>query len=481
MLVRVTVSAAPQPGASAIADAQRRRAYQGRAWRAGTRLAYWSGVILLTLSGAASHAQVLDPLKPPRNPPWNVHEVFEPLVFPDWWDRDERDKRQPEDRPVKVRQHPGYESVGLRAGSWMVYPSMTLGGLFDSNIFASNIDKRSDLAAVVAPTVRAHTLWERHEIDLQASARSYFYRENPGLDQNNASLTGRSRIDIAHDRALLSRFEVAHLNIDVGTLSSPAGAVQPTPYDLLSGDVAYRHEFNRLTVSVGGRATSYNYGLTRSQDGRVINQDNRDGQVYALYGRADYALSPKFGFFGALEGNRRDLRGTPDQTLSSDGYRTLGGAVIQFSPLVMGEIGVGYSSQRFDDSAQIPKSDGPTYRSMVIWSPTRLIDVWFKAEQLFTQISETSTTSVRARAVQLGIDYELLRNVIVSTSGMYEADKFIGQLRDDDVYSTRAEVRYLPNRFSSIALRHNYTQRDSNIPTISYDKHEVSIHVTARF
>jgi hypothetical protein len=192
-------------------------------------------------------------------------------------------------------------------------------------------------------------------------------------------------------------------------------------------------------------------------------------------------LSPKFGFFGALEGNRRDLRGTPDQTLSSDGYRTLGGAVIQFSPLVMGEIGVGYSSQRFDDSAQIPKSDGPTYRSMVIWSPTRLIDVWFKAEQLFTQISETSTTSVRARAVQLGIDYELLRNVIVSTSGMYEADKFIGQLRDDDVYSTRAEVRYLPNRFSSIALRHNYTQRDSNIPTISYDKHEVSIHVTARF
>ncbi len=156
MVVRVSVSAAPQPGASAIADAQRRRAYQGRAWRAGTRLACWSGAILLTLSGAASQAQVLDPLKPPRNPPWNAHEVFEPLVFPDWWDRDERDKREPEDRPVKVRQHPGYESVGLRAGSWMVYPSMTLGGLFDSNVFASNIDKRSDIAAVVAPT-RAST------------------------------------------------------------------------------------------------------------------------------------------------------------------------------------------------------------------------------------------------------------------------------------------------------------------------------------
>jgi hypothetical protein len=90
-------------------------------------------------------------------------------------------------------------------------------------------------------------------------------------------------------------------------------------------------------------------------------------------------------------------------------------------------------------------------------------------------------SSVRARAVQLGIDYELLRNVVVSTSAMYESDKFIGQLRDDNVYATRAEVKYLPNRFSSIALRHNYTQRDSNVPTISYDKHEVSVHVTARF
>lgn len=443
-------------------------------------LAYWCGAALLTLSAAVSHAQVLDPIKPPRNPPWNVHEVLEPLLFSDWWDRDDPVRREPEDRPVRMRQHPGYESVGIRAGSWMVYPSMTMGGLYDSNVFASNFDKRSDVALVVAPTVRAHTLWERHEVDLQASARSYFYRENPGLDQNNISLQGRSRIDITHDRAILSRFEAAHLNIDVGTLSSPAGAVQPTPYDLLSGDVAYRQEFNRLTASFGARAQSYNYGTTRSQDGRTIRQDNRDGQIYALYGRADYAVSPKLGFFGAAEGNQRDLRGTPTQSLSSEGYRTIGGAVIQLSPVIMSEFGAGYSSQRFD-SSRFGTAAGPTYRMMMIWSPTRLIDVWFKAEQLMTQISDTSTTSVRARAFQLGIDYELLRNVIVSTSAMHENDKFVGQVRDDNVLSTRAEVRYLPNRFSTISLRHNYTQRDSNLPTISYDKHEVSINVTARF
>ena len=423
---------------------------------------------------------MIDPLKPPRAPPWNAHEVFEPIVFPDWWNRDDRDKREPEDRPVKTRQHPGYEAVGIRAGSWMYYPSMTLAGLYDSNVFLSNVNKRSDMALLVAPTLRAHTLWERHEVDLQLSGRSYFYRENPGLDQNNASLTGRGRFDIAHDRAILTRFEAAHLNIDVGTLTSPAGAVEPTPYNLLSGDVAYRQEFNRLTASVGGRVTSYDYGSTRSQNGAVINQDSRDGQIYTAYGRADYAVSPKFGYFGAIESNHRDLRGTSAQSLSSDGYRALGGVTIEFSRLVMGEIGAGYASQRFD-FPQIGTVDGPTYRAMLVWSPRRTVDVWLKAEELVTQISETSVSSVRARAAQLGIDYELLRNVVVSASGMYENDKFVGQLRDDNVYTTRAEVKYLLNRFSSFSLRHNYTQRDSNIPTNSYDRHEVSVHVTARF
>jgi hypothetical protein len=447
----------------------------------GTLLARSSGTgLLVVLSAVTSQAQVLDPLRPPRLPPWNALNVFEPLLFPDWWDRTDRDSRKPEDRPVKTRRHPGYEAVGIRAGAWMFHPSMTLGGLYDSNVFSTSADKRSDVALQVAPTLRAHTLWKRHEIDLQAGIRSYFYREHPGLDQTNASLTGRGRIDIAHDRAILSRVEVAHLNVDVGTLSSPTGAVEPTPYNLVSGDVAYRQEFNRLTASVGGRVNSYDYGSTRAQNGAIINQDSRDGPIYAAYGRADYALSPKLGFFGAVEGNRRDLRGTPTQSLTSEGYRALAGATIQLSRLVMGELGLGYASQRFD-SPQIGTIDGPSYRAMLIWSPTRTVDVWFKAEELVTEVSETSASAVRGRAVQLGIDYEFMRNVVASVSGTYENDKFFGQIRDDNVYVTRAEVKYLLNRFSSISFRHNYTQRDSNVPLSSYDKHEVGINVTARF
>jgi hypothetical protein len=432
------------------------------------------------LSSIAPHAQVFDPIKPPMRPPWNVHEVFEPLLFPNWWDTDGQKGLAPEDRPVRTRQHPGYEEVGIRAQSWMFYPSTTLAGLYDSNVFASNVDKRDDVALLVAPLLRAHTLWERHEVDLQAGIRSYFYRKNPGLDQTNASLNGRVRYDIAHDRAVLSRFEAAHLNIDVGSLTSPAGAVEPTPYNLFSGDVTYRQEFNRLIASVGARVSSYDFGSTRAQNGTTINQDSRDGEVYVAHGRLDYIFSPNLGFFGSAEANRRELRGTPSQSLASDGYRVLGGTVVQIGRLIAGEFGVGYAQQSFD-SSQFGTIEGPSYRAMLVWSPTRTVDVWLKAEELVAQVSETSNSSLKASAVQLGIDYEWFRNVVVSAGATYEIDKFFGQPREDTVYATRAELKYLFNRFSSISIRHNYIKRDSSIPVSSYDKHEVGIHGTARF
>ena len=98
-----------------------------------------------------------------------------------------------------------------------------------------------------------------HGIDLRLDAQSTLYRQNPGLDQTNASLKGNAWFDIAHDMAVLTNFQVAHLNEGVGTLSSPANAVQPTPYDLLSGDVTLRKEFNRLTASIGFRTDSYQF------------------------------------------------------------------------------------------------------------------------------------------------------------------------------------------------------------------------------
>jgi hypothetical protein len=435
-----------------------------------------------TLLAAAcpTHAQVVPIEVLPVAPPWSGQQLFEPSPLPELTSPDQRPAIAPEDQPVRQREQPGYESVGIRAGSWMFNPLITGGVLFDSNVFAAPSGAQSDLAAVAQATMRAHTLWGQHGLDLQADVQSFAYLEHLGLDQTNASLKGIGWVDLRHDAQLLTAFKIAHLNEGVGTLSSPAGAVQPTPYDLFSGDVTYRQEFNRLAAAFGTRIDSYSYGTTVAQNGSVINQDNRDGQIYRLHGRVDYALSPMLGLFTAAEGNQRDLRGTPTNPLDSSGYRLLAGTNIELTHLITGEFAAGYTSQRFAD-VTVGTIAGLAYRALVAWRPTRLMDVTFKAERVVTESSETTSTGVRADAAQLGIDYELRRNVIVSAVGAYELEKFYNQVRIDRVTTLGSQIKYVLSRYGYLSLEHRFVRRDSDIPTLSFDKNQVMINVTAQF
>lgn len=448
-----------------------------------TRLIFvWQPLTLVLLIGLTSkaEAQVIPLFSELLSSPWSAQRVFERTTLPQLDDPATTDRPEPEDTPVKTRQHPGYEPIGIRSGSWMFNPSLTAGTFYDSNVFSSSTQPRGDVAAVVEPTLRARTLWERHGIDLKLGAQSTHYNSNPGLNQTNYGLRGSGWVDVTRDLAVLTSFQASHLNEGVGTLSSPANAVQPTPYDLLSSDVTVRKQFNRWAASMGVGVDSYNFGVTRTADGTVIRQDSRDGQIYSVHGRAEYTFSPNAGWFASVEYNQRELRGTATQNLDSRGYRVLTGLNIALTRLVTGEFGVGYVEQRFQDQT-IGTIDGPGYRAVLTWRPTRLIDVSFKAEQIVTQTSDTSATGVMANAFQLGVDYELLRNVVVSVAGGYENDKFHGQLRTDKVSTVDSRIKYLPNRFGTISLFHRYTQRDSNVAGFSYDKHLVGFNATAQF
>ena len=451
------------------------------AWHWARRTAAIIGTTCAVLAWTgAARAQVVLPLTPELESPWNAQRVFEPIQFPQRWELSGLDEVLPEDTPVKTRMHPGYEPVGVRAGTWMFVPSLSIGGLYTSNAFASPTDKKSDIALQVRPNLRAYTLGPGNSLALEAYVQSDTYRQNPGLNQVDASFKARGRVDLWHDAAILTNFRAAQLHDAVGSLSSPAGAVEPTPYTYITGDATYWQRFNRLAVSGGARIESYDYGNTRAQNGSIINQDSRDGQIYTGHGRIEYTFAPSFGIFSAVEGNRRELRGTPTRSLSSEGYRVLGGVDLEFSRLLSGEIGIGYADQQFDSSA-IGSITGAAYRVLLVWKPTRSVDVKFKADSIIGQAVDTDATGIRADAVQLGIDYEFRRNVVASLTASYEKDRFVGQFRQDKVYAILSEVKYLLNRHWSISARHQYTNRDSNIPTSVYDKHEVGLNVTAQF
>jgi hypothetical protein len=413
-------------------------------------------------------------------PTSTARDVFAPSYLPVLTEPDSREDVALEDTPVKRRFWPEYQPRGLRAGAWMFYPTLLAEAIYDSNVFASPVNAQADAIAHVGASLSARSLWERHGIAMEMSAGSLFYKSHSALNQTNATFASTGHYDIDHSTQVLGAFHAAYLHDQPGSLTSPTGAVNPTPYSLINGDVTLRKEFGRVTTAVGTGVKSYDYGSTVAQNGSIISQDSRDGQIYSAHGRADYAVSEKFATFAALEGNWRDLRGTVSQSLSSNGYRALAGVDLEFTHLIKGELAAGYAKQHFAEST-IGDVEGPSYRAMLTWSPSRLIDVNFRAEQIVTQSADTTATGIRADAAQIGLDYEFRPNVILSTAATYEKDNFQGQPRKDNVYGVDGSVKYLMNNLISIGLRYRFTRRDSNVLQDSFEKHQVGLNASAHF
>jgi len=178
-----------------------------------------SAIPILLGLGSSANAQAIPWVNGEFASPWNAQKIFEPSSLPDRTDPETREEIPPEDMPVKKRQQPGYEPVGIRSGSWMFNPALTAGTFYDSNVFSSNTAQRSDIAAVIEPTLRAHSLWGRHGVDLKLDTQSTVYNQFSSLNQTNASLKGNGWLDITKDTMLLGSFQIAHLNESVGTLS----------------------------------------------------------------------------------------------------------------------------------------------------------------------------------------------------------------------------------------------------------------------
>jgi hypothetical protein len=78
------------------------------------------------------------------------------------------------------------------------------------------------------------------------------------------------------------------------------------------------------------------------------------------------------------------------------------------------------------------------------------------------------------------LDYEILRNLILSLEGAYKNEEFVGTPRSDDVIKLSAKLDYLLNRSLNFGLKYNYIDRSSVNPLYDFDKHVVTLNVTAQ-
>jgi hypothetical protein len=381
--------------------------------------------------------------------------------------------------PVRDRPRPDFEPIGYRLGPIFFYPKLMAGLRYDSNVFATSTDPRADFALVTSPrlTVRTASPSFSHELDLGADV--YRFRELSSEDRIDAYARYRGRVEFGRDLELETKLEAARKHDERGEATTPNNAASPVPYNDLRGDVTLTKRVERSGVSLNAAARNLSYEDVESLDGTTLDQSWRSGSIFSAYLKPYYEFSPGYRAFVRLRGNTRNYEGTGDLNRDSRGYDLHGGVDFVATPLITGSVEAGYLSQTYDNSL-IPAMDGLSFAGRLQWLFTPLMTVTFSAER---KVAETTTPGFGGRLdTLLGVqlDYELLRNIIVSAHGKFVRQDFNDPERRDDLVKVGAGIEYLMNRHFRLGARYEFTDRNSSLPEFSFDRHTVMFNATAQ-
>lgn len=374
------------------------------------------------------------------------------------------------DRNVSVlqRPHEGYEALGVREGAFTLWPKLTASGEYNNNIFATQDDTVADGIFHTTPEIDLTSNWSRHS--LQAHARGVLnqYAQNSDQNTNDYSLGADGKLDVLRSASIFGGVDVSRYT-EPRTSAGSEGEPFPVQFHQTTAYLSGARTFNRLKVSGRVDWRKYNY-LNRTGN---FPQDDRDRDVYVATARADYAVSPDTAVFVEVDGNDRnyDLSSSPivngvptfPDFVNRDakGGQVLVGANFELAALVRGEVGVGYMKQDYKDKAFSDYS-GLGARGQVEWFPTQLTTVTVTGSRSVEDASIVGASSYISTNGALQVDYELLRNVILSGNASYGHDAYRGIDRTDKRYGIGASASYLMNRNVGVSLAYNHFKQDSS-------------------
>jgi hypothetical protein len=312
----------------------------------------------------------------------------------------------PERQSVLERARPDYDPLGIRMGSFLVFPLARLAEAYDSNVFATTTNKKDDFYTILSPSVAVQSDWNVHSLGFRASSDTKRYASLVSENVTNFAVRGDGRYDILRDIYANAGAGYQLLHEDRSSPDSVNGK-QPVEYHVTSANLGYVHEPGRLGARVNAIVDSYSFNNATSSTGANIDQHARDRIVYSMTPRLSYEIVPGYHAFVQGSGNGRDyVRKFDAQGFqrSSKGWEADVGTAIDFTHVINGEVFAGYLSQSYDDS-RLKTASGFAFGGNLLWNVTQL----------------TSIRGTVARTVEETTQFTTIGGVVTDSSGYIQS------------------------------------------------------------
>lgn len=364
---------------------------------------------------------------------------------------------------VRERPKPGYEAVGHRAGSFMIYPRVDVGVTFDDNIFATSTNEQSDAVLIVEPRVDAVSNWNRHQVTATARVRFNEYSDWSSESHTDYSLGVAGRLDVDRTTEVTGKAAYDRLTEPRSAIEAFQNLNEPVEYDLETYNVGASKEFNRLRLNGSVDINRFTFDDAR-QGGAVVNQSYRDRTTRTITGRVDYAVSPDTYVFLQGSTNKRsyedNIAGFGNR--DSDGYDITVGSDFDLTNLIRGHVRAGYLEQDFDDPNRFGKLAGFSVAGDVDYFITQLTTITLRASRTFQDSGLVNSAGYASNSAGIQVDHELLRNVILNARLDYEQADHEGIDRQDDRLNFSIGGTYLLNRALGLTASYSHFNQESS-------------------
>jgi hypothetical protein len=401
----------------------------------------------------------------------------------------EQRRREP-DRPrrgqtVENRPRPQYDPLGVRAGSFVLFPTLTVQEQYESNIYATSNNEDDDFITRILPNLRLQSDWNNHALVVETGGDFGFYADHSDEDFQDYYIATRGRVDIRRSTVLRLGAGVRHLHESRESPDDPGPNVaeEPTQFNLYSAETSLRHDFGRINATLGGEFDRYSFDDPDAVGGGEVIEHDRDRNVYTGTLRVGYEIQPSYEAFILGSYNKRVYDGNEVGTgidRDSKGFGVAAGMEVDFGGVIFGDFFAGYRYQDYEDSS-LDSIDGVGGGADLTWNVTELTTI---TALLSSDIRETTTPGASGRLVstgEIGVDHELRRNIILSGNVGITRDDYQGTSRTDWIYRAGPDLTYLINRYLRASLGYEFVKRDSDVSDEDFTNHVVLVRLGLQY
>ncbi len=380
-----------------------------------------------------------------------------------WPDVEEQAPGPQRGESVFERARPDYDPLGVRAGSFLIFPQVQVGEEYNDNVFAVQNNEDDDFITVVSPGVRVESDWGRHELNVRTGALAGFYLDHQDENYVDNFVAADGRLDVVRETFIVGGLGWRHLHEDRGDPDDQQ-TKEPVEYDVYSANLGAVRELGRVSARLDGNVDRTSYQDAQAIGGGTVDEDDRDRFQYTLAGQVGYEYLPDTSAFVRVTGrwiNYDELQDGVDRSSQSMG--AVVGTQLNFTGKTSGEVFLGYQTRSYDDDA-FDDVSSPAAGGNLLWNVTGLTSIRWFLEGRIQETTQRDASSYLALRTGGSVEHELLRNLLVGGGITVGRDDYEGDNRQDDVLIGTLTTRYLINRkfFAGAEFAHRTRTSDTN-------------------